>query len=606
MQGQITELQQEIKETRAINHLDPYELKEKIQDVLACRNDQRLTNSQLEEQIKKLRDRLNILRCGDALQDHESDNSEKKRIEAETEAYERIYVNAEAIHGVMVNTHDEAEIVIGSSRSADAVSENKVKTPRETKSDQDQSPRGNESVPVHNRALLHRRQSSAERFRNLMKSTDQVECPPGEGAQISPRQLPPLLLPSKQPPDEAMPTHGARHPTWPRPSYVSGQLPGCHVPLPPLHPRIDDDFPKKTNPLPPMFPCPSERDIPTPAIKTPLPPICSGQSDGDNTTPNYSPSPPFTIRLTPINRPKTGGARRVSLLSTCCDPLGRDTSNLSLATQKYIENRKNPVSSSKSESDLSVSSGQSQMSPACLSPPQYSSAPNDQADSSSSFSSPVISEKPLPARNHDQRPPSSTCRGLNETPLPAIKTPEPSSSRQSHSVPRPGASDTPRHCSSGTPRQCPSGTPRQCPSGTPRQCPSGTPRQCPSGTPRIHHNVTPRSAIQTQRLSTCGGTDGRNKPANNAKKTPRPPNTPRAQTTQRTTTTPRAPITSRAPTTRAPTTTREAATPHSPNIPSPTETELRWRKWRSQRPPSPKLQPFNEVYEVDGVSLKFF
>ena len=326
MQGQITELQQEIKETRSINHLEPCELKEKIHDVLAYGHEQRVTNSQLEEQIKKLRDRLNILRCGDALQYHKPDISEEKRIDAETEAYERIYVSTEAMDGVMVNTHDETEIVIGSSRSADAVSENKVKTPRETKSDQDQSPRENESVPVQNRALLHRRKSSAERLRNLMESTDQVECPPGEGDQISPRQLPPLLLPSKQPPDEAMPTHGARHPTWPRPSYVSGQLPGCHVPLPPLHPRIEDDFPKKTNPLPnpPKFPRPSKRENPMPVIKTPLPPICSGQFDGDNTTSYHSPPTPFTVRLTPINIPKTGGARHVSLLSTCCDPSERD------------------------------------------------------------------------------------------------------------------------------------------------------------------------------------------------------------------------------------------------------------------------------------------
>ena len=314
MQGRITELQQEIKETKAINHLDPCELKEKIQDILACRSDQRDTNRQIETQIKRLRDRLNVLKCGDALQDDEPDTctSEDKHIDVERGTYERIYVKAETMEGVMVNTHDETEVVIGSSRSADAVSENKVKPPRETKSDQDQSPREDESVLVHKRALLHRRKSSAERLRNVMKSTEQVECPPGEGDQISPRQLPPLLLPSKQSPDEPMPTYGVRHPTWPRPSYLSGQLPGCHVPLPPLHPRIDDGFPKTTNPLPhqPMFPRPFEREIPTPAIRTPLPSICSGQSDGDNTVPDHSPHPPLSPNLPPINRPKTGIRRK--------------------------------------------------------------------------------------------------------------------------------------------------------------------------------------------------------------------------------------------------------------------------------------------------------
>ena len=403
-------MQQEIKEARAINRLDPDELKEKIRDIRRYRDDQVETNKQLEEQIKHVKDKLNRIKIGEELSDEEDHNTADKATETETEAFERIYVNDEEnMDGTMVNTHNEKKIAIGLSKSADIVSENKAKPPRETKSDQDQSPQYEESAPVHQRALLHRRKSSAERLRSLMKSTEQVETPPGDSDQISPKYVPPILLPSKQPPNEAMPTHLPRHPTWPRTSYTNEEIPGCHIPLPPQHPHIDEGFPKEGTPLPPsrVFPRAPERHVPTPAFKTPLPPIsgrdvltpaigktplppiCSGQSDGENTVTVYSPHPPLTPRLPHTNRGKSG-RRRVSLLSSCLDPLNRDSSIPNFNNYTDMVN-KNPETMTEAVSDCSVSSDYSQ-----LSSPQSCSTPIDQTDSVSSSATPGDRKTLLP------------------------------------------------------------------------------------------------------------------------------------------------------------------------------------------------------------------
>ena len=433
LQGHITELQQEITEMKAINRLDPDELKEKIQDVLAYRDSQRDRNSELEEQIKSLRNRLNEIKCGNELPGGEAESTEETKSGAakENETDDGMNLNEEIIDGIMVNTHDETDIVIGHSRSADVVSGNEIKPPRETKSDQNQSPIENENAPVHVRPLLHQRKSLAERLRLLMMTSDQAECPPGDSEDIvNPRQLLPLLLPSKQHPDEVMPIQGPRHPTWPRPSYANGQLPGCYIPLPPLHPRMDDGFPMVVNhlPHPSTSPRPPDRDSPTPAIQTPLPPICPRPPDGNSVTANQFPHPPLSPRSLANGRPKTAKARHVSLLSTCLASYDRKSPKPSVAffisLNKDNDNRESPSCSSIAESDSSVSSSQNPQSSARSSPAKDSSTPINQTDSTPSYSCPDVTETPLPA-NHTQHPPSSPRPEVSDSPTTTNQIPHP-------------------------------------------------------------------------------------------------------------------------------------------------------------------------------------
>ena len=70
-----------IKEVRAIKRLDSNELR-KISGILAYRDDQIDTNCQLQEQIKRLADRLSIIKFTDDLPEGEAENSEDKNVEA--------------------------------------------------------------------------------------------------------------------------------------------------------------------------------------------------------------------------------------------------------------------------------------------------------------------------------------------------------------------------------------------------------------------------------------------------------------------------------------------------------------------------------------------